>query len=102
MIAEIQGHVNLVKLYGDDRLNFWQASVDLLMQWKLDERLIRLLDITSRRVMLPDIGLVDTGLIELAARNSCVLLTEDERTLARRAWAEGIDCKLVKQLIPQV
>ncbi len=50
--------------------------------------------------MLLDIGIVDTGLIELAARNNCVLITEDERTLARRAWSDQINCQLVKQLIP--
>jgi len=102
VIAEIQGHVNAAKLYGDDLLNFWQSSIDLLMQWKLDERLIRLLDIVGRQEMLPDIGIVDTGLIELAARNNCALITEDERTLARRAWTEQIDCYLVKGLIPPV
>jgi predicted nucleic acid-binding protein len=102
VIAELQGHVNSAKLCWDDRLNFWQGSIDLLMQWGLDERLIRLLDIISRHLMIADIGIVDTGLIELAARNNCVLITEDEKTLARRAWTEQIDCQLVKQLIPQV
>lgn len=102
VVAEIQGHMNPAKLFGSDRLRFWQSSIDLLILWKLDERLIRLLDIVDRQEMLPDIGIVDTGLIELAARNNCVLITEDERTLAPRAWAEQIECLLVKQLIPQV
>jgi hypothetical protein len=47
-----------------------------------------------------DIGIVDTGLIELAAKNGCVLITQDEGTLARCAWTVGVDCRLVKQLIP--
>ena len=102
VVAEIQGHVNSANLSWDERHRFWQASIDLLIFWNLDERLIRLLDIAARQEMLPDIGIVDTGLIELAARNNCVLITEDERTLARRAFTEQIECLLVKQLIPQV
>ena len=93
-----------LNLSGADRLNFWRASIDLLTQWGLDEQLIRLLDIASHSELkerLLDIGIVDTGLIELAAQNGCVLITQDERTLAARARAEQIDCRLVKQLIPQ-
>jgi predicted nucleic acid-binding protein len=105
-IGEIQGLAKArLKLGGDDRLNFWRASVDLLTQWNLDEQLIRLLEMASRSELkerLLDIGIVDTGLIELAAQNGCVLITQDERTLAARAWTDGIDCRLVKQLIPQV
>jgi len=105
VIAEMQGLERArLKLSGADRLNFWRASIDLLTQWGLDEQLIRLLDIASHSELkerLLDIGIVDTGLIELAAQNGCVLITQDERTLAARARAEQIDCRLVKQLIPQ-
>jgi len=92
-------------LSGDDHLNFWRASIDLLTQWKLDEQLIRLLDMASQsetKERVLDIGIVDAGLIELAAQNGCVLITQDERTLAERAWTDGIECRLVKQLIPPV
>ena len=103
-IGEIQGLASSrLKLSGDDRLNFWRAGIDLLMQWGFDEQLVRLLDMANRdelKECLPDIGIADTGLIELAARNNCVLITQDERTLARRAWKNQIDCRLVKQLIP--
>jgi len=103
-IGELQGLANTrLRLSGDDRVNFWRAAVDLLTLWRLDEHLIRLLDMASRselRERLLDIGIVDTGLIELAAQNACVLITQDERTLAARAWTDGIDCRLVKQLIP--
>ena len=105
VIGELQGlGTSRLKLYGDDRLNFWRASIDLLMQWNIDEQLIRLLDMANRIELtdrLASIGVVDTGLIELAAKNGCVLITQDEGTLARCAWTVGVDCRLVKQLIPQ-
>jgi rRNA-processing protein FCF1 len=104
VIGELRGlERSRLKLYGDYRLNFWQASIDLLMQWNMDEQLIRLLDMAGRMELkdrLFDIGIVDTGLIELAAKNGCVLITQDEGTLARCAWTVGVDCRLVKQLIP--
>jgi rRNA-processing protein FCF1 len=106
VIAEMQGLANArLGLTGGDRFEFWHASIDLLIQWRLDEQLVRLLDMASRQELrnrLPDIGIVDTGLIELAAQNGCVLITQDERTLAVRAWTAGIDCRLVKQLIPPI
>ena len=80
VIAEMQGLANSrLGLSGDARRDFWRASVDLLTNWNLDEQLIRLIDIASHD-WLPDIGIVDTGLIELAARNVCLLITEDEKT----------------------
>ena len=91
-IGEIHGLAKArLNLSGDDRLNFWRASIDLLTQWKLDEQLIRLLDMASRgelKERLLDIGIVDSGPIELAAQNGCVLITQDERTLAARAWTD--------------
>ncbi|MGA2742686.1 MAG: hypothetical protein ABSG65_35260 [Bryobacteraceae bacterium] len=104
VIAEIQGLAKTrLKLSGDDHLTFWRTGIDLLTQWGLDEKLIRLLEMAGRSELkerLLDIGVADTGLIELAARNNCILITQDERTLATRAWADSIDCRLVKQLIP--
>lgn len=91
-----------LKLYGPALEIFWRTSVSLLRDWNLDERLVQLLEIAAQQglaPLIPDIGLVDTGLIELARRNECVLITQDERTLARRAWELGVDCRLVKQLI---
>jgi len=106
VIAEMQGLANSrLKLSRDDRLNFWRASIDLLVQWDLDEQLVRLLDMAGRKELkdrLPDIGIVDTGLIELAAQSGCILITQDARTLAPRALSDGIECRLVRQLIPQV
>jgi rRNA-processing protein FCF1 len=103
VIGELQGlEKSRLKLYGDGRTNFWRASIDLLTQWNVDEKLVRLLDLASDdslRSCLPRIGHVDTGLIDLALRHGCVLITEDEPTLASEAWRAGVDCRLVKQLI---
>jgi len=105
VVAELQGLAKArLKLSGDDRLGFWRNSIELLVQWNLDEQLIRLLDLASReeaKLRLPEIGIVDAGLIELAARDNCPLITNDGR-LAGRALADHVDCQLVKQLIPPV
>jgi PIN domain-containing protein len=106
VIGEIHGLAkSRLKLTGDNRISFWRTSIDLLTQWKLDEQLIRLLEMASRSELkerLLDIGIIDTGLIELAAQSGGILITQDERTLAPRALTDGIECLLVKQLIPQV
>ena len=101
-IAELNGLMtSRLGLYGAVRRDFWRTSIDLLIQWDIDETLIRLLDLASDesfRACLPAIGAVDTGLIELALRQECALITEDESTLAPEAWARGVNCFLVKQL----
>lgn len=104
VIAELNGlEKSRLGLRGEGRLDFWRTSIDLLMQWDIDETLIRLLDLAadeSFRTCLPEIGAIDTGLIHMALQHECVLITEDERTLAREAWSRGVDCRLVKQLLP--
>jgi rRNA-processing protein FCF1 len=104
VIAELGGlGKSRLKLYGADRIAFWRTSIDLLIQWQIDERLVRLLDLAAEKsfqACLPDIGTTDTALIQLALQHECVLITEDERTLAREAWRQGVDCRLVTQLIP--
>ena len=103
VIAELNGlERSRLGLYGDGRLDFWRTSIDLLTQWDIDETLVRLLDLASDesfRACLPEIGAIDTGLIQMALQHECVLITEDERTLAREAWTRGVDCRLVKQLV---
>ena len=89
-----------LKLHGPKLETFWQTSIDLLRLWNLDERLIRLIDISQDLApSIPESGLVDTGLIDLARLNGCTLITQDERTLAPLAWRLGVDCQLVKQLV---
>lgn len=103
VIAELQGLERArLRLYGNEHLNFWRESLDLLLQWNIDEKLIRLLDMAANqdfRDLIPELGLVDTGLIELAREHGCPLITQDERTLFPRALALGVDCRLVKQLV---
>jgi len=104
VVAELQGlERSRLGLHGNERLRFWRTSIELLMLWSIDERLIRLLDMAadeSFKGRVPEIGLVDTGLIRLALEHGCALITEDERTLYPRALEIGIDCRLVKQLVP--
>lgn len=104
VMAEVSGlSTSRLNLDRDERRSFWRASIDLLTQWDMDETLIRLLDLAAIpefQTCLPDIGATDTGLIQLALRHGCVLITEDERTLAPQAWGRGVDCQLVKQLLP--
>jgi predicted nucleic acid-binding protein len=82
VIGEIQG---LQKLTGDDLRTFWLYSMQLLASKGLDEKLLRLIeDMFHRedvRNNVTQIGPTDAGLIELARREGCVLLTDDERTL---------------------
>jgi rRNA-processing protein FCF1 len=103
VIAELNGlEKSRLGLFGDDRLDFWRTSIDLLIQWSIDENLVRQLDLASDagfQGCLPEIGVTDTGLIQLALHQECVLITEDERTLAREAWTRGVDCRLLKQLV---
>jgi len=104
VIAELNGLVKTrLKLGDEDRLSFWRTGIDLLLQWNIDETLVRLLDLArdeNSKACLPRIGAVDTGLIHLAIEHNCALITEDERTLAREAWTRRVDCRLVKQLMP--
>jgi rRNA-processing protein FCF1 len=104
VVGELQGLVNSGRsnLHGDYRARFWRAGTDLLTQWNVDEKLVRLLDLASHKDLgscFPRIGPTDTGVIDLARRHGCLLITEDERTLAPEAWRVGVDCILLKQFI---
>lgn len=103
VVGELQGLENSrLKLRGAYLEDFWLASADFLTARNFDERLISLLHMYSEerlRVPLTAIGPSDVGLIELALREGCPLLTDDERTLAPHAWRLGVDCRLVKRLV---
>jgi len=92
VIGELQGLQNSrLRLFGDDLLNFWLASIDLLRQWKFNEELVRLLDLASDTrfaASMPRIGPPDAGLIRLALQCGGALITEDQRTLAFEAWPQ--------------
>jgi hypothetical protein len=49
VIGELQGlEKSRLKLRGSDRAVFWRASVDLLIRWKFDEQLVRLILLLMR------------------------------------------------------
>ncbi len=105
VIAELYGLRSKLDLHPPDSHYFWRTSIDLLVQWRIEEKLIKLLDLNSDdslRNCLPRIGVTDTGLIDLAARHSCILITRDEGTLFPEACSRHVDCRLVKQLVPLV
>ena len=101
VIGELQG---LQRFRGGEQRDFWMTSLDWLGGKKLDERLVRLLDLTSSpswRDIVCRIGPCDGGLIELALKEGTTLLTDDRRTVAPLAWSLGVDCHVVEDLLPQ-
>ena len=101
VIGELTGRLKVSKL---PLREFWLSSEDYLTGKNVDERLLSLIEICGSdrgRESLRAIGPTDSGLIELALQEKCVLLTDDERTLARRAWDLGLgdQCKLVRNLL---
>jgi rRNA-processing protein FCF1 len=100
VIAELQG---LQRLKGELARGFWLCGMEWLRKKNLDERLLlRLLDMDEKKQLKESvcaIGPTDTGLIDLARREGCVLLTDDRRTLAPYAWGQAVDCRLVETLI---
>lgn len=101
VIAELNGLEKArLRLHGAELNRFWSGTIDLLTQWNLDEQLIRLLDVAQRtELAMTRVGLIDSGVIELARRHGCLLITEDERTLAPLALGLCVDCQLVKQIV---
>jgi rRNA-processing protein FCF1 len=103
VIAELYGlEKGRLGLNPPDLYDFRRTSIELLMQWGIDERLIRLLDLASHdsfRSCLTEIGVTDTGLIDLAVRHDCVLITWDARTLAREASIRQVECIFLRQLV---
>lgn len=99
VIAELQG-----LLKREHQRKFWSYGMDLLSTRGFHEGFLRpLLDMHRIDVLREAVcseGPTDTGLIELARKEGCALLTDDERTLARRAWQLGMDCRLIRNLLP--
>jgi len=103
VIAELYGlEIRLLKLKPPNLSVFLRDSIDLLRYWGIDEKLVRLLDLALNdglSTRLPEIGVTDTGLIDLASRHGCVLITRDARTLYIEAHRHHVDCRLVNQLV---
>jgi hypothetical protein len=100
VIGEIQGLQNLT---GEDLKSFWLLSMELLASKGLDENLLRLIEDMFAwegvRHNVAEVGPTDAGLIELARREGCVLLTDDQRTLGVLAFRLGVDCKIFRTLL---
>ena len=98
VIAEVQGHVK-----GPFQRASWSFGMEMLNTGAVDERSVPRLSemhqIVELRASVCEIGPTDTCLIELARQEGCTLLTNDRRTLARRAWELGVDCRLVSDLV---
>lgn len=102
VIAEVNGLLRKGQIKGDRHRAFWTNGMELLNARALDEHYsLRLLDMFIERALnegVCTIGPVDTGLLELARKEGCALLTDD-KTLGWRAWEIGVDCRLVYNLI---
>jgi hypothetical protein len=104
VIGEIQGlQTSRLGLRGEDFQGFWLGSMELLALSNFDERLLRLIEDGFQREDVRNnisaIGPTDAGLIELALREGCVLLTDDQRTLAPLAYRLGVDCGIFKTML---
>jgi hypothetical protein len=101
VLGEINGLVKTRSdLRGPDLSRFWNGCIDLLTLWNLNEELVRFLDFAGESAQaITRVGLVDTGLIRLAQKHGCLLITEDARTLAPLAQEQGVDCRLLKSLL---
>ena len=102
VIAEVNGLLKRERIKGERYRAFWTHGMDLLNARALDERSsLRLLEMYVDGEMkegVCTIGPVDTALIDLARREGCPLLTNDQ-TLAWRALELGVDGRLMDNLI---
>lgn len=104
VIGEIQGlQTSRLGLKGENFQGFWLGSMELLALRNLDERLLRLIEDGFQRAdvrhNISKIGPTDAGLIELALREGCMLLTDDQRTLAPLAYRLGVNCGIFKTML---
>lgn len=104
VIGELQGHTHRLGLEWPLLGAFWSNATDVLRAKMLDERLISLLDLAGAadgESAYERIGPTDDGLIRLAAALGYPLITDDERTLAPRAWERKLDCRLFNPLLEE-
>ncbi len=103
VVAEVFGlQAKKLDLQGLALEDFWQTSIDLITQWKVEERLVPLLDLASaarNNASLLKIGVTDTGVIDLAEKERCILITWDERTLGIEALRRDIECRFLNHFL---
>ena len=78
----------VTELEGKKLTSFWQKSIEFLKTKRLDEKLISIIEMVeaqnnANRIF--EIGIVDSGLIELAKREKLPIITNDANTLRVRA-----------------
>lgn len=98
VIGELQGLQTLRAQY---QREFWLGGARLLRQKHLDEKLLCLLDMDSdnaNRELIQIVGPTDTGLLQLAKNEGCRLLTDDT-ILRSHARQEGVDCRLIIEML---
>jgi rRNA-processing protein FCF1 len=93
VIAEIHGLAKAkskLNLHSQDLSSFWRYSIDFLLANRLDEVLVRLIELRDLSEVICEIGPIDTAIIQLAHKEGAVLLTTDTRLLGR-AREQGVD-----------
>lgn len=100
VIGELQGlWKSRVNRKGDDLRLFWQRSMEFFMEKNLNEELLRLLDLQGREESCEAVcalGPADAGLIDLAQRERCSVVTDDW-DLAQRLRSKNVDCFLTQE-----
>ncbi|MGE5480575.1 MAG: hypothetical protein ACM3U1_09150 [Chloroflexota bacterium] len=91
-IGELQGLFNSrVKPFNEKenskniiKLKFWRLSIEYLKSKRLNESLIKLIELSSERTnfeLMQSVGYIDAGIINIALRESMPIITKDNRTL---------------------
>ena len=99
VIGELQGLSKRLRLDENDRKHFWLLAMSTLQQRNLEEELVRLLYLYERDDLREPaclFGPTDVGLMDLAKRNGCVLVTE-ERGLRDLARGRNVICYLLEE-----
>jgi predicted nucleic acid-binding protein len=81
---------------------FWLSSMDYLKRKHADEKLLALLSMHEDeffRDIVCSLGPVDAGLVALAKKENCVLLTDDGRLLSRCDNTGSPEIQLVEYLL---
>jgi len=104
VIGELQG---LQTLKDEYQRGFWLNAMRWLSTKRLDERLVKLLDLHQEETWRPavcEVGPPDAGLVTLARQVGCFseekpLLTDDRRTLYPLARRQQVYCQIVEDLV---
>jgi predicted nucleic acid-binding protein len=80
---------------------FWRFSIGFLRN-KLEEKLVRLIDLgrdATYEKLLYEVGPTDAGLISLAQKENCTLLTDDSRLLSWQRLDPHLHIELIKDVL---